>query len=100
MYKAIYCMAKKFKDYYNKKTAELIAGKIRQISPRFDVKKFVALVTYRVRGKEFLARQEVFVDAFEECLGEHYTRNISLFKKILGPPLKTETGMFTEGYWL
>lgn len=93
-------MAKKLKDYYNKSTAVLVADKIQTVLPSFNKSKFVSMVDKGVRGKEFLARQDVFVSAFEECLGADYSKNIKLFSKILEPKLTTDTGMFTVGYWL
>ena len=93
-------MAKKFKDYYNKKTATLIGEKIILVKKDFDVESFAKYISKKVTGKEFLERQDVFVDAFEKFLGSNYTKNIQLFTKILGQELQTEAGMFTHGYWL
>jgi 3-methyladenine DNA glycosylase AlkC len=42
----------------------------------------------------------VFVDGFEKYLPNTYEQNIAIFEKILGPELKQETGMFSEGWWL
>jgi hypothetical protein len=43
---------------------------------------------------------DIFVTAFESFLSNNYENNIKLFENILGPELQTETGMFTEGWWL
>lgn len=93
-------MAKKFKDYYNAETAQLIGNKIAELDSKFETDLFVSLIRKGIAGKEFLARQDVFVRAFEECLGKDYQSNIAVFTKILGPELETDTGMFTHGYWL
>lgn len=93
-------MAKKLKDYYGRETAELITLKIKNVYPAFDTEGFVEFVLAGISDKEFLGRQDVYVEGFERFLPKDYSRNISLFSKILGPELKTETGMFTEGYWL
>ncbi len=47
-----------------------------------------------------MARQDVYVDAFEVFLPDSYHSNIDLFTRILGPELDTETGMFIKGWWL
>jgi 3-methyladenine DNA glycosylase AlkC len=93
-------MPKKFKDYYDKETAHILAEKLIRLNPDFDAKGFVSFIDKGVEGKEFLARQDVFVNGFEKYMGSDYTKNIELFTKILGPELLTETGMFTEGYRL
>jgi 3-methyladenine DNA glycosylase AlkC len=93
-------MAKKFKDYYDKETAELIAKKLQMILPDFDIQAFVLFVDTEVVNKEFLARQDVFVAAFEKYLGDNYAQNIGYLNKILGKELNTENGMFINGYWL
>lgn len=91
---------KKFKDYYDLDTALLIADKLQAVHPKFDVQKFLTHVTNGIEGKEFLDRQDAYVNAFEECLEGNYQDNIALFTEILGPELQTDTGMFTYGYWL
>ncbi|MCA9364998.1 MAG: DNA alkylation repair protein [Candidatus Moranbacteria bacterium] len=93
-------MAKKFKDYYNKKCAELLSEKISDFCPDFDADGFVAVVSRGIVGKEFLARQDVFVEAFEQFLPGPYTRNVKIFMRILGEKLKTTEGMFIHGWWL
>lgn len=93
-------MAKKLKDYYGTACARLLAEKLSQIVPRFPVADFVALVRQGIRGQEFLARQDVYVDAFKQCLGDDASRNLRLFRRILGPKLAASHGMFREGWWL
>jgi hypothetical protein len=63
-------------------------------------KTFIKYIDKNVPDKEFSERMDVFVDAFELYLQENYQQNIRIFKKILGPELKQETGMFSEGWWL
>jgi 3-methyladenine DNA glycosylase AlkC len=93
-------MAKKFKDYYNTNTARLIAEKIKNEQSSFDSEGFVKIIQKNIRGKAFLERQDVYVDTFEVYLGDNYSKNIALFTRLLGPELKTDTGMFTHGWWL
>ena len=90
----------KVKDYYNKDCAKLLSNKIRILLPEFNEKDFIKYIDKNVSDKEFLERMDVFVTAFEQYLGDNYENNIKLFQNILGPELQTETGMFTEGWWL
>jgi 3-methyladenine DNA glycosylase AlkC len=93
-------MAIKMKDYYNKETAELLAHKILVVQNSFNVDGFVQDIVVGIENKEFLERQDVYVDAFEKYLGNNYENNIMIFTKILGEKLKESEGMFKIGYWL
>jgi 3-methyladenine DNA glycosylase AlkC len=90
----------KVKDHYNGDCAKLLAAKIVNIYPEFDTKQFYNHVRSNISEKEFHGRMDVFVDAFEKYLPKEYEQNIKIFEKIIGPELKQETGMFTEGWWL
>ncbi len=93
-------MAKKFKDYYDLDCAELIADKILQIDSSFNKIGFKSYLKKELPDKEFTARQDAFANAFEKYLSEDFSKNISLFKKILGEELQTTEGMFIYGWWL
>jgi 3-methyladenine DNA glycosylase AlkC len=93
-------MPKKLKDHYNSQCALLIAQKLQAVQKKFPADEFVNDVRRQIRGKEFLQRQDVFVNSLHGFLGPNYAKNIRLFQKILGPKLKQDTGMFTYGYWL
>jgi 3-methyladenine DNA glycosylase AlkC len=93
-------MAKKFKDYYDLKCAELIADKILQVDNTFNKRGFVSYLKKELPDKEFTARQDAFADAFEKYLPNDYSKNTILFEKILGDELKTTEGMFIYGWWL
>ncbi len=93
-------MAKKFKDYYDTDCARLLADKIKQEFPSFDNHTFIATIEEGLHGKEFLQRQDLFVDAFEQFMPKSYSETITIFTKILGPELETTEGMFTYGWWL
>jgi 3-methyladenine DNA glycosylase AlkC len=90
----------KFKDYYNKDCAKLLADKIKVVFPAFNDKEFIKYIDKNVSDKEMLERMDIFVAAFEQFLGDNYENNIKVFGNILGEELKQETGMFTEGWWL
>lgn len=93
-------MAKKFKDYYDEEFAEMLARKIYAAYPEFDKNKFIKKISSELKGKEFLQRQDLFVEAFEDTLTKDYKKNIEIFYKILGQELETNEGMFTHGWWL
>lgn len=98
-------MAKKIKDHYGKACAILLAEKIKTANSSKSIKKFsdkdfVEYVAKNIRGKEFLARMDVYSEALEIFLGDDYIKNLQTFESILGPKLKTETGMFIYGWWL
>jgi len=93
-------VAKKFKDYYGRQGAVVLADKFSLVYPGFDRENFIKEVVKEVRGLEFLARQDVYVRAFDHYLPKSYQAKLTLFTKILGPELETETGMFKEGWWL
>jgi 3-methyladenine DNA glycosylase AlkC len=90
----------KFKDYYNADCAELLSRKIKDVFPDFQAKSFVNYIDKNVADKELFERLDVFAGAFELYLPDDYENTIKLFGKILGPELKQETGMFSEGWWL
>ena len=90
----------KVKDYYNTDCAKLLVDKIKPIFQDFNGKQFINYVGKNVLDKEFSERMDVFVDAFELYLPNDYEQNIKIFENILGPELKQETGMFSEGWWL
>jgi 3-methyladenine DNA glycosylase AlkC len=90
----------KVKDYYNTDCAKLLSQKIKTVFSDFNEKTFIKYIDKNILDKEFSERMDVFVDAFELCLPDDYGYNIKIFEKILGPELKQETGMFSEGWWL
>ena len=90
----------KIKDHYNKDCAKLLSEKIKPSFQKFNDKDFVNYIDKNVSDKEFSDRMNVFVAAFELYLGNNYENNIKIFQNMLGPELQTETGMFSEGWWL
>jgi len=93
-------MAKKFKDYYDLDCTILLADKIKAVWPEFNGNDFVAMLKDELADKEFMQRQDAFVDAFEVHLPNDYQETVSIFHQILGPELETTTGMLATGWWL
>lgn len=93
-------MPKKFKDYYDKDCAKLLSEKIVPFWSEFRSQEYINYIDAQVEDKEFLARQDVFVAAFDKFLTGDYTKEIQIFHQILGPELEQSEGMFTHGWWL
>ena len=91
---------KKVKDYFDKELAELLAGKIEQVYPKFQSKKFVKTIADSVNDFELKARVTIITDALNDFLPDDYKKAVAILLQILGPENPSETGMFTEGYWL
>ena len=93
-------MAKKFKDYYNSSCAELLGRKLNAFNSEFDADGFKSHVAKGIRGREFFDRLDVFNEALKFQYRDNYQAALRDFRLILGSELKTETGMFTYGWWL
>lgn len=76
-------MAKKIKDYYGTECVNLIAEKIDHVFPTFPSEDFRRFLSGRLEPLNFLARQDVFVEAFERCLPEKYETVLDIFAQIL-----------------
>ncbi|MDR2521049.1 MAG: DNA alkylation repair protein [Spirochaetaceae bacterium] len=90
----------KFKDHYDEACARLLAEKFAAVYAPVERRRFVGLIAGRVADKELFERLDVFARALEACLPDDCAETIALFEQILGPPLKGERGMYTEGWWL
>lgn len=93
-------MAAALKDHYNTDCARLIANRIARVEPKFQSELFVEMVKRGIRGKEFLARQDVFSHALKCSLQCDYRTSLDVLSESLGPELAQDTGMFKYGYWL
>ena len=91
---------KKLKCYFDKELAKLLAGKIEQVYPEFQSKKFVKKIADSVDDVELKARVEIITDALHDYLPADYKKAVKILLQILGPENENETGMFKEGYWL
>ena len=91
---------KKLKDWFDKDLAILLAEKFRKHHRSFDANGFVDKIARGTRDLELKDRVEFIADQLHINLPKDFTRAIKICRKILGPELINETGMFTEGYWL
>jgi 3-methyladenine DNA glycosylase AlkC len=93
-------MAKKFKDYYDHEYLKLISEKISSVYPRFDHSSFIAQASPHLEGLEFHQRQDLICQELSHHLPDDLSATLEIFTKMLGPELVTDTGMFTQGWWL
>ena len=91
---------KKVKYYFDKKLAKLIAGKVKQVYPKFRSNDFVKTIADSVDDLELKARVAIITDALREFLPADFEVAMKILLRILGPENENEKGMFTEGYWL
>lgn len=93
-------MARKIVEYYYHSYALFLAEKLKKADHLFRDDLFLDYINNNLAGESFLQRQDLYVNALELSLGGDYLYQLEIFKKIWGPELKKETGMFTEGWWL
>lgn len=93
-------MAKKLKDYYNNDYLEDLANKIIEVYPSFNINYFFELTKDKILELEFSDRQELVAKALHDSINLDYHDTIEIFNKILGAPLKGNSGAFSEGWWL
>lgn len=87
-------------DFFNHDLARLWADKIGGEKPDFADKEFVVFVTKQLADKTMTERQWIFAEGLAVYLGDNYVANLALLRKVLGPELQTEVGMFRDGSWL
>ncbi|NND73002.1 MAG: 3-methyladenine DNA glycosylase [Rhodothermales bacterium] len=88
------------KYYFDERLGRLLGEKIVAVSPDFPVARFVEQVNLRVSGLELKDRVAAISGLLRECLTGSYEESVGILSKILGPENASETGMFTNGYWL
>lgn len=91
---------KKLKYWFDKKLAEMLAGRIQPHFKKFDEKRFVKAVDRGTRDLELKDRVELIADLLKEQLPDDFTEALAVLMKSLGPENEQETGMFTEYYWI
>ena len=91
---------KKLKDWFDKDLAILLAEKFRKHYRSFDADGFAEKVVQGIQELELKERVELIADQLHANLPKDFRKAVTICRKILGPELANETGMFTEGYWL
>jgi len=92
--------SKKFKLWFDKELAEMLAQKIKAVTSSFNSNRFIQTIDKGVPDLELKARVEYIADELHKELGEDYPSAIAILLKILGPENEEETGMFTNFYWM
>lgn len=90
----------KITELFGANLAELLAEKIKPVYPVFDAKGFVEAVGERTRSRTYTERIGIIADVLHEFLPSNYPEALAILMKILGPENPSETGMFTNFYWL
>jgi 3-methyladenine DNA glycosylase AlkC len=90
----------KITDYFDRNLAELLAGKIIIVSPKFDSASFCNKVEKTVVGKTYTQRIDAISKVLYECLPSDYENSVGILLSILGEENPKETGMFTNYYWV
>ena len=93
-------MPKKFKDYYDDAYADMLAARIEAVLPGFSRGCFMETLVGQLEARTLSERLGLFAQALERSLPGAYAQHIAALHPLLGPELQTETGMFTQGWWL
>ena len=90
---------KKYKEWFDRDLAELLADKIIAIDKDFDRQGFIEDIDCGIRELEYKARLRFFADRLKYYLPDDYPEAIETLISILGAENTEETGMFTNFYW-
>ena len=93
-------MAKKHKDWFDRDCAVRLGEAIKPNYAALDIASYADEVDDRVGNLELKDRVLLMATGMRNRLPKDYPKAAAILKESLGPPLKSETGMFTEGYWL
>lgn len=91
---------KALKNYFGEELAHHLSSLIKPHFPNFPSDLFVQSVTCRIGPLELKGRVAVISDELHNVLPTNYSEALNILLKILGPENKTESGMFTNGYFL
>ena len=93
-------MAKKHKDWFDRDCAIRLGEAIKANYAAFDNEGYANEVDDGVGNLELKDRVLLMATGMRNRLPKDYLETTAILKASLGPPLESETGMFTEGYWL
>ncbi len=91
---------KKLKYWFDRELAILLSEKIINVKSDFEKDKFIQIIDQNVQNLELKDRVEVIADALHHHLTTSYTQNIDILIQTLGQENESETGMFTNYYWI
>ena len=93
-------MAKKLKEWFDGDCAALLGRAIAAHHTSFDIDGYISEVENGVSNLELKDRVRFMSDALRKRLPDKFENAAVIIQASLGPPLSSETGMFTTGYWL
>lgn len=88
------------KYYFDKALAERLAALILSAYTLFESDEFIQSVAGRVENIELKERVTIISEELFRFLPDDYTSALEILLSILGPENESETGMFTNGYFL
>lgn len=91
---------KKHKEWFDGDLAQLLAHKISEVYPQFNLRGFVTDIQESVSQLELKARLSCFSDRLNNYLPDNYPQAIEILVSILGKENPNETGMMSEYYWI
>jgi len=87
-------------DYFGAPLAKLLAEKISTVSRDFNTKGFLYNIEAVCNELSLTQRVELIADKLKTYLPKNFVKATGILHKILGPENPSETGMFTNYYWL
>lgn len=90
----------KITELFGANLAAILAEKIQQEYPAFKSQDFISAVDKATVGKTYTQRIEIIADRIYDFLPSEYPQAVGILLKILGPENPSETGMFSQYYWL
>lgn len=90
----------KITEQFGADLAELLGEKITDVYAEFDTKHFRKEVNTATSGKTYTQRIEIIADKLHDFLPKNYSKAVEIVVKILGPENPSETGMFSNFYWV
>jgi len=93
------------KDYsitrhFGSNLAQLLSEKIKKISPSFDADSYINTIEKECVTKTYTQRILLHATELKNYLPQDYKEALGLLMKILGEENPSETGMFTNYYWI
>lgn len=92
--------ARKLKDWFDHDAGLRLGEAIAAVDSKFDATEYAEAVEKAVPDKELKARVFAMAELLRQRLPDDFAHASAILENALGPELESETGMFTEGYWL
>jgi len=89
----------KHKDHYDDQYIDMISAKLARAHPHFQREVFISHLRGRLENLSLFDRFDLIVHALEKSMPDSYCENIRQLFNLLEGELKTDVGMFSEGWW-